>query len=194
MVFRVSHELRGPLTPILGFAAGEVTAEPQPVDVVAEVRRILDEEIGADDVRLAAVGPCPPVVLVERGHLNQILTNLVTNARKYGQPPTEVRVRDVDDRVAVELADHGPGVAADVRPVMFASFTRADDPVTPAAAGGVGLGPAIVRLLAEANDGDVAYRPPDDGGPNRSVVTLPSVTISGIAGAASGTPSDRYPR
>ncbi len=94
--------------------------------------------------------------------VEQMLTNLLRNAAKYGAPPYEVVVRR-DARpelVCLEVIDHGPGVPADFEPRLFAEYARADHHGVP----GNGLGLFVVRTLAEAQGGSAGYRAGDDGG------------------------------
>jgi signal transduction histidine kinase len=97
--------------------------------------------------------------------LEQMLTNLLTNAQKYGRPPVEVHVRPDGDRVAIEVVDHGDGVPEQFRAQLFQAFARADSTV----ATGTGLGLYVVRTLAEAQGGGVSYAPRVGGG---SVFTI----------------------
>ena len=151
---------------------------PRPADVNAAdvLPRVLDELGDAlPEVELAVDG-CR--LRVDPEHLQQVLTNLLTNATKYGAGPIVVRaVPAATGRVAIEVADHGPGVPANFQARMWERFEQKDrgDRRT---ASGTGLGLAIVRLLVEANDGTVGYR---DGTPSGAVfiVELPGRVASG---------------
>lgn len=120
----------------------------------------IGDGLGARDVDLHVDPNAPRLAMVERGHLSEILTNLVANARKYGRPPVEIRLTAAGAQLRIEVADHGAGVDPAVQPVMFEPCTRAGGPGTGDPEQGVGLGLAIVRTLAEANGGRVDYRGP----------------------------------
>ena len=64
---------------------------------------------------------------------------------------------------AVEVADDGPGVPADVMGRVFERFFRAD-PSRARASGGSGLGLSIVAAIAEAHGGSVEVESPPAGG------------------------------
>lgn len=95
----------------------------------------------------------------------QMLTNLISNAQKYGRAPYVLRVRPDGDRVAIDVVDHGPGVPPEFRDQLFREFARADGSV----ATGTGLGLYVVRTLARAQSGDISYAPLPEGG---SVFTI----------------------
>lgn len=99
-------------------------------------------------------------VLADRGHVRQILSNVVSNALKYGAAPFEVGARETERGVEVRFRDHGPGVEAAHVGRLFEKFSRltsrGDVP-------GSGLGLAIVRGLVEANNGAVWYEDPGSG-------------------------------
>ena len=100
-------------------------------------------------------------VLADSKRLDQILTNLLTNAFRYGGPNVSVEASQRDGFVRLVVADDGPGVPEDLRPELFEPFSRALDVQ---AKEGSGLGLAIVRSLVEAFGGRVAYEPGQPSG------------------------------
>jgi signal transduction histidine kinase len=93
---------------------------------------------------------CDPVLL------RRAVDNLLDNAAKYSEPPSEVdlRVRSADRAIEVVVADHGVGMDDDELAHAFTPFWRADASRT-RGTGGVGLGLTLVRRIARAHDGDV---------------------------------------
>jgi two-component system, OmpR family, sensor kinase len=101
------------------------------------------------------------VVLGDDRRLRQVLANLVNNALTHtpAGSPIEVRVgtSTLDGRpgVAVEVVDHGPGLAPEQAERVFERFYRADTARSPAD-GGTGLGLSIVAALVAVHGGTVA--------------------------------------
>jgi len=134
---------------------------PAPLDARVAATEAVARMCEADPI--AVHGEPGHRVLADPRHLNQILTNLLGNAFKYGTPPVEVTVGGDDDVVDIEVRDHGAGVPAGFVPYLFDRFTRADTPASREKKG-TGLGLYIVRQLAEANGGTVTYRDHPGGG------------------------------
>lgn len=88
--------------------------------------------------------------------IEQILANLVDNAVKYCPAGAVVTVSGAraGDRVAIRVADTGPGIDARHLPRIFERFYRVD-PSRSRELGGTGLGLSIVKHLAEAMRGTV---------------------------------------
>jgi signal transduction histidine kinase len=109
-------------------------------------------------------------VRADRTRLVQILTNLVSNAVKYGRPPVVVEARRRGGDIEIDVCDNGMGLADDLAPTVFERFVRG------AGVGnrGTGLGLFIVRELARLQGGDAWYEPGPDGGA-RFAVLLPGV-------------------
>ena len=124
----------------------------RPADVVVAVLAgRYDAAVEVTDQRMVRADPL---------RLEQMLSNLLSNARKYGRPPVDVRVRPAGPCVAIDVADHGDGVPAEFRDRLFDEFARADtNTVT-----GTGLGLHVVRTLAEAQGGSATYAPAEHGG------------------------------
>jgi signal transduction histidine kinase len=108
---------------------------------------------------------------VDPAVLDHIVTNLVTNALRYGRAPIHVTARRVDGGVQVAVEDAGPGVAHEIEDSLFERFTRAG--VARDRVSGTGLGLAIARAYARAHRGDLRYEPGQPTGA-RFVVDLPS--------------------
>lgn len=89
----------------------------------------------------------------DRLRLEQVLTNLLTNARKFGGgKPIDVTIHGAGDRVIVEVRDRGIGISAEARGRIFERFERA---VSPRHFAGFGLGLWIVRRVVEAHGGRI---------------------------------------
>jgi signal transduction histidine kinase len=134
--------------------AEAIDITPERVDVRLQVEEI---------VRTAAVNPAavqidvPPetIAVVDRNALERIVTNLVTNAFRYGMPPVRVHAEQTDRHLRLSVADAGSGVSTEFVPDLFERFTRGD--TSRAVAGGTGLGLAIARSYARAHGGDLVY-------------------------------------
>ncbi|MEU9987929.1 HAMP domain-containing sensor histidine kinase [Streptomyces sp. NPDC048045] len=142
--------------------------ESRPVDLT---HLVLD---AVTDARAAGPGhrwgldlPEDPVTVAGDAHrLQQVLANLLANARLHTPAGTKVTVTLESAQGAARLSVHddGPGVPEDVRPDVFERFTRAEHRRRPDASGaGAGLGLSIVAAVVEAHGGSVGLesRPGD---------------------------------
>ena len=101
---------------------------------------------------------------VDRHRIQQVLTNLMTNACKYTPPGGNVWVRvcPAEDSISVEVQDNGAGIPADSLEHIFDKFYRV--PGVEHRAKGAGLGLAITRSIVELHGGSItAESPPDEG-------------------------------
>jgi len=139
---------------------GTLAVQLEPVDPADVVRSVID-----DTFDLTVVNDPRPLVVTDPMRLQQMLGNLLSNARKYGDPPFEVRVTAAGSHVSIAVEDSGPGVPEAFRPRLFQEYSRAPGN----RARGTGLGLFVVRALAEAQGGSVTYAPRD---PHGSIFTL----------------------
>jgi signal transduction histidine kinase len=125
------------------------------------VRQRLEEiVVGAAGERRAAVEVHAPAGLearVDPNAFDRIVSNLVTNAFRYGEPPVVVGAERRDRHLRVAVEDRGRGVSPEFVPDLFERFTRSKGART--ASSGTGLGLAIARSYARAHDGDLLYHP-----------------------------------
>lgn len=103
--------------------------------------------------------PAPTVVLGDEPRLRQVAANLVGNALVHTPPGTPVRVaaRVEGDTAVLEVADEGPGMAAEAAERAFERFFRAD-PARARHRGGSGLGLSIVDATVRALGGVATLR------------------------------------
>jgi two-component system sensor histidine kinase KdpD len=112
-----------------------------------------------------------PPVLVDPVRLEQVLANLLDNARRYGgNGLVKVSGRAKADAVELRVTDHGPGIPAGERERIFTQFYRLQPgPPRPAPTGigagaGTGMGLAICRGLVEAMGGRIWAETAPGGG------------------------------
>jgi two-component system, OmpR family, sensor histidine kinase KdpD len=105
-----------------------------------------------------------PAVLVDPVRLDQVLTNLLDNARRYADDrPVTVQGRAVDGRVELRVVDHGPGIPEAERERVFDQFYRLRrNGRTPP--DGTGMGLAISRGIVEALGGTIRVEGTPGGG------------------------------
>ncbi|MFE0122433.1 ATP-binding protein [[Kitasatospora] papulosa] len=99
----------------------------------------------------------PATVSADPTRIQQVLVNLLANARTHTPPGTTVTVRVREARgelpwVTLEVQDNGPGIPAELQPHVFERFARGDASRS-RNAGSTGLGLAIVQAVAAAHGG-----------------------------------------
>jgi signal transduction histidine kinase/ActR/RegA family two-component response regulator len=103
-------------------------------------------------------------VLGDPGRMQQVMTNLVSNAIKFTDAGGRVlvSVRREGGEVAIEVADSGAGIDPDFLPYVFDRFRQADSSSS-RRHGGLGLGLAIARQLVELQGGTITVASPGPG-------------------------------
>jgi len=139
--------------------------ERAPVDLARIVADAVRDAQAVEPERpLSLDEPDQVVVLGDESRLNQVVANLLANARVHTPPGAAVRVRLAveDDRAVLEVADDGPGLGPDPARV-FERFYRADASRA-RARGGSGLGLSIVAAVSEAHGGRATAGAAPSGG------------------------------
>ncbi|MCU1280697.1 MAG: sensor signal transduction histidine kinase, partial [bacterium] len=123
------------------------------VEVANEVLARLRDEAARQNVALNLEAPSAAVGIWDRSRVDQVLTNLVTNAIKYGQgKPVDVSITSDGEKAEVRVSDRGIGVAAEQQERIFGKFERA---ASQRNYGGLGLGLWITRELVGLMHGQV---------------------------------------
>jgi two-component system sensor histidine kinase KdpD len=132
------------------------------VDLAAAVGWTLASLPDAERV-VVRLDPDLPAVSADPGLLDRVLANVVENALQHAPAGTEIAIesRRDDDHVCLQVVDHGPGVPPAQRAGLFTPFQRLGD--VPAG-GGLGLGLAAARGLAETMDASLSAADTPGGG------------------------------
>jgi len=158
------------------------------VDVAKEVIARLEDEAGRQNVALELAAPPSVLGLWDRSRVDQIVTNLVTNAIKYGQgKPVEVELGCHDGRAEIRVIDHGIGVAPEQQERIFGKFERA---ASQRNYGGLGLGLWITRELVELMGGRVRV----DSTPGHGATFIVSLPLEHEHRDEASSPHDRPAR
>ncbi len=160
-----------------------------PHQIIAQVLSLLRAQAAEKGLCLKAewASEMPQTIKTDPARLRQLLMNLVGNAIKFteaGGVRITSRLDPVAERLEIDVADTGIGIAADKLEEIFDPFRQADNSVT-RQFGGSGLGLAICRQLARALDGEIRVRSEFGVG---SVFTL-SISTGSLAGVALHAPS-----
>jgi PAS domain S-box-containing protein len=163
-VDRVSR-LVSNLLDVTRIVSGHVSLEREQVDLAALVREVLeraDPEVQRGNYRIQLETTGAVIGSWDRLRIDQVVTNLVSNALKYGQGrPVDIKVTREGGRARLSVRDHGIGIPSDQLERIFGRFERAASERT---YGGLGLGLYIVRRFVEAHGGLVRVEsPPGEG-------------------------------
>ncbi len=143
--------------------------ERRPVDLTRLVlEAVADARMLAPDHRWRLDLPDEPLAVTgDEQRLHQVVTNLLTNARRHTPPGTAVTVSARPGEVCVH--DDGPGFPPGLVDTAFERFTRGDDARSRSGEpGGAGLGLSLVQAVVEAHGGEVAL----DSRPGDTTVTV----------------------
>ena len=157
---RLQARLVDDLLDISRAVSGKLRIEFEPVNLCAVIESAVETmraDFEARGVELAVV--LPDSSLVVQGaplRLQQIIWNLLSNAVKFTPRGGHVSLRAwrAGGEAQVEVSDNGIGIETDFLPQVFDRFRQADGSTT-RQFGGLGLGLAIVRALAELHGGEV---------------------------------------
>jgi CheY-like chemotaxis protein len=139
---------------------GKVQLRPERLDLARLVRTAAEDHGGI--FRQAGLGldvdvPELPVwVMADSIRLAQILSNLLHNAAKFTDPGGRVSIRLTvasGDKAEIAVRDTGIGIGPDMLPRLFETFAQADRGLE-RSKGGLGLGLALVKGLAELHGGE----------------------------------------
>jgi signal transduction histidine kinase len=153
------HDLRT----VCGLETGDISVQPEVVDVPDMLRELVDELrdlAGQREHRLEIVSPetAPPRVRGVKRLIQEAIANYITNAIKYTPPGGTITVRSVsnDGWVRVEVEDTGVGIEPDDQARLFTELVRIkqDDPRL-GRVRGTGLGLSIVRRIIRREGGRV---------------------------------------
>jgi two-component system sensor histidine kinase MtrB len=135
------------LLEISRYDAGAASLDTDDVDVVALLRRIVDQlgglaERRGSEIRLSV--PTTPVFAeIDHVRVERVLRNLLVNAVDHAEGgPVEVAVAGDEHAVAIVVRDHGVGLKPGEASLVFTRFWRGD-PSRARSTGGTGLGLAI---------------------------------------------------
>jgi two-component system, chemotaxis family, CheB/CheR fusion protein len=164
--------------------AGKLDLDPRPVEVAPVIQAAVESQrpvAEAKGLRLdVSVDQVSGHVLADPQRLQQVVGNLVSNAVKYTPSGgrIEVQGRRRGSRIEIQVRDTGVGIEPDLLPHLFERFRQADN--APARThGGLGLGLAIARDLAERHQGTI--RAESEGAGRGATFTVELPLMSGVA-------------
>lgn len=170
---------------------GKIVLRPEPLEVGLLVQRAVDAARAAAQAkghRLTFEVHRRVDANADRTRLEQIVTNLLTNATKYTNPPGHIRVvvDQVGNDAVISVEDDGIGIPEHLLPRIFDAFHQVD-PAIDRGAGGLGVGLTVASRLARLHNGRIevtstlgkgstfTLRIPAQGAPSAIAVEKPSV-------------------
>jgi signal transduction histidine kinase len=140
----------------LSFARDEtVSEEPRAIDLASLIEAVADDLASAgQDIAIAGHDHVP--YRCRPALLRRALTNLISNAAKYGKR-ARITLCLTDDHARITIDDDGPGLPPDQLEKVFEPFVRMDKSRS-CTTGGIGLGLSIARTIIRAHGGEVTLR------------------------------------
>jgi len=155
---------------------GKIEIERRPLDFAALVQRVAVQVVGSSpkhqlDLRLKAAW-----VSGDDTRLEQIVTNLLSNAVRYSPDGGTIHLVLVRaaDRVLLTVRDEGVGMAADLLPRVFDLFVQGERGVA-RSQGGLGIGLTLAHRLAELHGGRLDAHSDGEGQGCTFTLTLPGI-------------------
>ena len=161
-------------------ANGKMTLDLQPVEIHAlldSVREMTAADVRSKNLTVHWNLEAPHhLVTGDAARLQQVLWNLLKNAVKFTPAGGQITITTRDegaDRLVVEISDTGIGIGPEALPRIFTPFDQGGHATT-RRFGGLGLGLAISKAIAQMHHGDIAARSDGEGQGSTFTLTLPA--------------------
>lgn len=148
------------LLDVTSIEQGEINLSKNDYDLITCINRVvyLNKSL-ADRKNIKINTPTFPqqlIVNIDKSKIEQVLTNLLTNAIKYSFPESivDILIHQQADEVAVSIRDHGQGIKSDELRLLFKPFQKTSTQAT-AGEKSIGLGLFIVKRIVEAHGGKI---------------------------------------
>jgi signal transduction histidine kinase/CheY-like chemotaxis protein len=176
--------------------AGKAQISARPLNLAEAVRRSVNalDAAGRTDGHVVEVTAEPLWLRADPARLDQMLSNLVSNALKYTPPGGRVHI-DVThegDDALVRVRDDGVGISPELLPRLFDAFSQGPRGLD-RQEGGLGVGLALVQRLAQLHGGGIEARSEGPGRGSEFVLRLPLLArpVDGLRRAESPRPGER---
>jgi K+-sensing histidine kinase KdpD len=136
--------------------SGAIRVSAKPIVVRAALEEIASEVLPPGTPVDIDV-PSDLAAVADSHVLDRVLSNLLNNASRHGEPPFVISAEQRDRHLRIAVSDAGDGVPEELRARLFDRFARGEG------AAGSGLGLAIARSYARAHGGDIVYDPSGPG-------------------------------
>ena len=186
------------LLDVARITSGKVTLQRKAVDLtnlVDDALQTLSGAIRASHLTMEVDLPRERVfVNADAVRLEQVVSNIVTNAIKYTPPGGHIAIhlRANSEQTSLSVNDSGVGIAPALLCTVFDLFAQAEDTLA-RSRGGLGIGLTVVRQLVELHGGSVVAKSGGIGKGSEFVVTLPRVPAPPQAVVAPGRVGDITP-
>lgn len=135
---------------------GKLSIRPNRFDLVKLVSTLLQnfaQQMEAAETEVSLTAPEPVEGFWDEFRIEQVITNLLTNALRYGgRSPVQVRVYRQGNEARVEVQDHGIGISEENQKRIFQQFERVSAKTVVA---GLGLGLFISEQIVAAHGGSI---------------------------------------
>ncbi len=157
---KVLVELLNDILDLSKFDAGQLELEHIPFDLatlIEDTANLLSQNAAPSVELTCLIDPdFPALVLGDPTRVRQIVSNLLSNALKFTRVGrVDIRLRQHEDRVRIEVCDTGIGIAQDAQAKIFQPFTQAEAAIT-RQYGGTGLGLTLTHNLCDAMNGQLS--------------------------------------
>jgi CheY-like chemotaxis protein len=172
---------------------GKIQLENAPIDVSEFIDRAIEEVQPTLDARgheLMLMRPARQIIVQgDMVRLAQVVSNLLSNAAKYTEKPSQIwlSIEPREDAVLIRVRDSGIGMEPDELPRIFNLFEQADTSIS-RFRGGLGIGLTLVKRIVELHGGTVTATSRGLTQGSEFVICLPlsQATSSAKVGSYSG--------
>ena len=155
-----SNRLRKLVDQLLDLSRLEAKAiriRPEPIQVRRHVEELVASLVPEHAAGIELIIPPELEAVSDLAAFDRIVSNLITNAFRYGDPPVRIQAEQQDRHFRLAVEDGGSGVSPEFVPQLFERFTRSEESAK--SAEGAGLGLSIAQSFARAQGGDLIYKP-----------------------------------